>query len=246
MSVADLMPASSPSVDFDQLDLVASRCSAQRAYMRSSICGPVLALGAAGAGMDFEIGVVGVGLAGEQRLDLRGARPRPAARGSPPRPRRRWPRRPRPRRARSASTASSSSCSSRLMAAICVLERGALAHDLLRALRRRSRGRDPRRGRSARRGGCWALSQSKMPPQQPDGLLDLVDEVARFRRAWSSSVARCWRRSAAACVAATARRGKPAVAASAEVSRGRRVAGPDRRPRCRPPAARRRPPPRRR
>ena len=31
---------------------------------------PILALGAAGAGMDLDIGVVGVGLAGEQRLDL--------------------------------------------------------------------------------------------------------------------------------------------------------------------------------
>ena len=31
---------------------------------------PVLALGAAGAGMDLDIGVVGVGFAGEQRLDL--------------------------------------------------------------------------------------------------------------------------------------------------------------------------------
>ena len=32
--------------------------------------GPVLALGAAGAGMDFEIAVVAVGLAGQQRLEL--------------------------------------------------------------------------------------------------------------------------------------------------------------------------------
>ena len=32
--------------------------------------GPVLALGAAGAGMDFEIGVEAVGLARQQRLDL--------------------------------------------------------------------------------------------------------------------------------------------------------------------------------
>ena len=43
-------------------------------YMRSSICGPVLAFGAAGAGMDFEIGVVAVGLAGEQRSRPGGAR----------------------------------------------------------------------------------------------------------------------------------------------------------------------------
>ena len=32
--------------------------------------GPVLALGAAGAGMDLEIAVVGVGLAGEQRFQF--------------------------------------------------------------------------------------------------------------------------------------------------------------------------------
>ncbi len=32
--------------------------------------GPVLALGAAGAGVDFEKGIIGVGLAGKQRLDL--------------------------------------------------------------------------------------------------------------------------------------------------------------------------------
>ena len=38
--------------------------------MRSSMLGPVLALGAAGAGVDLEIAVVGVGLAREQRLEF--------------------------------------------------------------------------------------------------------------------------------------------------------------------------------
>ena len=76
-------------MDFQQLDLEARR-SAQRVYMRSSIVRPVLAFGAAGAGMDFEIGVVGVRFAGKQRLDL------PALdlgmrRGSPLPPRRRSP-----------------------------------------------------------------------------------------------------------------------------------------------------------
>ena len=39
-------------------------------YMRSSICGPVLRLGAAGPGIHFKVGVIGVGLAREQALDL--------------------------------------------------------------------------------------------------------------------------------------------------------------------------------
>ena len=38
--------------------------------MRASISRPVLALGAAGAGVDLDVGVVAVGLAREQRLDL--------------------------------------------------------------------------------------------------------------------------------------------------------------------------------
>ena len=46
------------------------RRSAQRVYMRMQHVGPVLALGAPCPGVDFEVGVVAVGLAGEQRLDL--------------------------------------------------------------------------------------------------------------------------------------------------------------------------------
>ena len=38
--------------------------------MRMQHVGPVLAFGAAGTGMDFEVGVVAVGLAGQQRLEL--------------------------------------------------------------------------------------------------------------------------------------------------------------------------------
>ena len=68
-SVADLMPASSPVRFFEQLDLVAVLLGPARVHAQQH-AGPVLALGAAGAGMDFEIGVVGVGLAGEQRLEL--------------------------------------------------------------------------------------------------------------------------------------------------------------------------------
>ena len=78
--------------------------------------GPVLALGAAGAGMHFEIGVVGVGLARKQRLEL-------AARDIGLELAQRCFRlgddrsdRSRPRRARSCVTWSSSSCSIRAMA----------------------------------------------------------------------------------------------------------------------------------
>ena len=56
------MPASSPSCMFHQLDLVAAALGPARVHAQQHV-GPVLALGAAGAGMDFEIGVVGVGLA---------------------------------------------------------------------------------------------------------------------------------------------------------------------------------------
>ena len=38
--------------------------------MRISMLGPVLAFGAAGAGMDFEIAVIGVGFARQQRFQL--------------------------------------------------------------------------------------------------------------------------------------------------------------------------------
>ena len=67
--VADLMPASSPCVS-SRYSILKPCFSAQRVYMRSSICGPVLALGAAGAGMHFEIGIEPVGLARQQRLEF--------------------------------------------------------------------------------------------------------------------------------------------------------------------------------
>ena len=67
--VADLMPASSPSVSSMILDLVAVLLGPARVHAQQHV-GPVLALGAAGAGMHFEIGVVGVGLARQQRLEL--------------------------------------------------------------------------------------------------------------------------------------------------------------------------------
>ena len=68
-TVADLMPAPSPGCLFQQLDLVAVLLGPARVHAQQH-AGPVLALGAAGAGMDFEIGVVGVGLARQQRFEL--------------------------------------------------------------------------------------------------------------------------------------------------------------------------------
>ena len=68
-TVPDLMPASSPAGLFEILDLVAVLLGPARVHAQQHL-GPVLALGAAGAGMDFEEGVVAVGLAGQQRLEL--------------------------------------------------------------------------------------------------------------------------------------------------------------------------------
>ena len=56
-------------MDFQHLDLEAAALRPARVHAQEHR-GPVLALGAAGAGVDFEIGVVGVGLARQHRLDL--------------------------------------------------------------------------------------------------------------------------------------------------------------------------------
>ena len=45
-------------------------------YMRASMLRPVLALGAAGAGVDLDVGVVAVGFARKQCLDLLATRVR--------------------------------------------------------------------------------------------------------------------------------------------------------------------------
>ena len=58
-------------VDFQHFDLEAAAFGPARIHAQQHVR-PVLALGAAGAGVDFEIGVVGVGLARKQRLDLSG------------------------------------------------------------------------------------------------------------------------------------------------------------------------------
>ena len=63
------MPAPSPWDSSSNLDLVAVLLGPARVHAKQH-AGPVLALGAAGAGVHLEIGIVGVGLAGEQRLEL--------------------------------------------------------------------------------------------------------------------------------------------------------------------------------
>ena len=55
--------------DVDDLDLAFAALGPARVHAHQHI-GPILALGAAGARMDLEIGVVAVRLAGEERLDL--------------------------------------------------------------------------------------------------------------------------------------------------------------------------------
>ena len=54
---------------FHDFDLELPALGPARVHAQQDV-GPVLALGAAGAGVDLEVGVVAVGLAGQQRLDL--------------------------------------------------------------------------------------------------------------------------------------------------------------------------------
>ena len=63
------MPASSPCGLLDVVDLVAVLLRPAHIHAQQHV-GPVLALGAAGAGMDLEVAIVGVGLAGKQRLEF--------------------------------------------------------------------------------------------------------------------------------------------------------------------------------
>ena len=63
------MPACSPSLCFHQLHLVAVLLGPAHIHAHQHL-GPVLRLGAAGAGVDLDVAVVGVGLAGQQALDL--------------------------------------------------------------------------------------------------------------------------------------------------------------------------------
>ena len=78
LTVADLMPGLLAGALLEPFDLVAVRLRPAHVHAQQHL-GPVLRLGAAGAGMDFEIAVIGVGLAGEQALELAPRRFRRAA-----------------------------------------------------------------------------------------------------------------------------------------------------------------------
>ena len=67
--MADLIPCLLALALLHQLDLVAALFGPARIHARQHF-GPVLRLGAARAGIDFQIRVVGVRFAGQQALDL--------------------------------------------------------------------------------------------------------------------------------------------------------------------------------
>ncbi len=149
---------------FEPFDLVAVRLGPARIHAQQHL-GPILRLGAAGAGMDLEIAVVGVGLARQQAFELA-----PGGLGAQlfersPRPRRRSRLRPRPRPIRSARARPRP----RARCADSPKSRG-------RAGCARAAAFAPRAGSSHRRGFSAsafssarrrvAVSQSKMPPQQ--------------------------------------------------------------------------------
>ena len=153
-------------VVFEDLDLVAVLLRPARVHAHEHL-GPVLALGAAGAGMDLEIGVVAVGLAGEHRLDLAALGLGLRARGAPPRPRRR------PTRSSSASASSISSiwsASSRSIRSTASIWSASCWRSRIifcaRSGEFQRSGSSAAAFSSARR--ALARSQSKMPPQQAD------------------------------------------------------------------------------
>ena len=157
----------------DQFDLQAVALAPARVHAAEHL-GPVLALGSAGAGVDLDIGVVGVRLA--RRAARRPCRARRARRARRvPRSRLRPSRyRPRPRPSRTGSTLSSSSASIARVAAIASSSRRRSRMTSCAA-----RGSFQRLGSSTCSFSCSsrlsARSQSKKPPQQGERLLDLRD-----------------------------------------------------------------------
>ena len=135
----------------DPFELVAVRLGPARVHAQQHL-GPVLGLGAAGAGVDLDEAVVGVGLAGEQALELQPARAASFSACSAA--------------SASATTSASPSSSASSVSAEAVLElplqsalavdrvgqAGALAHHRLRALAVVPELRVLGRRRSARRG----------------------------------------------------------------------------------------------
>ena len=177
ISVADLMPASSPAVSSitSTLNLLPLGPADVHAQQHAR---PVAALGAAGAGMDFDIGVVAVGLARQQRFDLA-----PLALGLQPLELRDALLLGRGIVLRFAEFDQRRGVVELALElgerAEPVLQHRALAHQLLRGL-----GIVPEVGifdrafsSASRR---VAVSTSKMPPQQPHGLLDVFDKLLGF------------------------------------------------------------------
>ena len=163
---------------FEQLDLVAVLLGPARVHAKQH-AGPVLALGAAGAGVHLEIGVVAVGLARQQRLELaaRGlglellAAPSSASATTP------W----------SFSASPSSimvtwSSSSRSIRPMALSWSSSAVRSCItrwaRAVSFQSVGSSACAFSSARR--ALALSKSKMPPQQSDRPLDVLDQLFGF------------------------------------------------------------------
>ena len=150
-------------------------------YMRSSISAQSCASVPPAPALTSRIGVVGVGLAGQQALDLAalGLRRRCAA-SAGHRRRRPSPRRPRPRPCSISSIVSATSRLQRRQRPRSGWRAGcARASSSARpSASFQSVGSSARAFSSARR--AVATSQSKMPPQQRDRLLDLLVEGVGF------------------------------------------------------------------
>ena len=178
---------------------------------------PIAAFGAAGAGMHFDIGVVGRRPRPTAALRAGGARPRPSARAAARRPRSRSRRRPPARRVRPASIASSSSRSILLTppSRSSSIVRSRISFCAASGSFQRLGSSDLAFSSARRR---VAVSTSKMPPQQSHGLLDGFDQATRLRRAWETSNSRAQ---------TSLRRGRSKRAAAARPDRSVEPARPD-------------------
>ena len=183
------MPACSPSDCSVSVHLVAVRLGPAHVHAQQHL-GPVLRLGAAGAGVHLDVAVVGVGLAGQQALDLAplglGGERLEVGDGGIGGARRR----PRPRPVRSVRARRRRRCSSLLHALDLVGEPAALAHHAagLRRHRSRASGSSARAFSSSRR--RTAASQSKMPPQQGHRCGDLLVQGFGFGAHGTRGIAR--------------------------------------------------------
>ena len=143
---------------------------------------PILALGAARAGMDLDIGIVARRPRPTAAPRPRACAPLASAGAEPSRPRRRRCRPPPPRRGRPARHYRRVRGSERSKAAS---EASSCWRSRIRLCARRLSLQ--KSGASASRSSAVSLvlawSGSKMPPEQGQGLSDIVDDRTRFRRA---------------------------------------------------------------